>query len=143
MVYTVATAADLKVRYPDFADVEDATVTYWITDAQRFVTEAWMEVDYAPGMMALAAHNMARAGYGVAAETVSGIPAGVTRFKSGQFEANFSEEQANARASGSYASTRYGLEYQQLLRRNFGGPIVSNTGTVPYSPFQHFVDGGA
>lgn len=143
MAYTVPTAANLIARYPDFTDVEEATITYWITDAQRFVTEAWMEVDYAPGMMALAAHNMALSGYGVAAEAISGMPAGVKSFKSGQFSAEFTEEQANARASGSFASTRYGLEYQSLLRRNFGGPIVSNSGTVPYSPFYHYVDGEA
>lgn len=144
MAYTVPAAADLKARYTDFADVADATVDYWITDAQRFVTEAWMEVDYSVGLMAHAAHSMALGGLGVAAAAASGIPAGVTRFKSGSFEANFSEQQANASAAGDYSSTRYGMEFKRLVRRNVGsGPIVSSTGSLPYNPLQHFVDGGA
>lgn len=137
MAYTVPTAAELKVRYPDFAAVDDEVIEYWITDAQRSVDETWMEGDYAPALMALAAHNMSLAGYGVAAAATSTLPAGVTRFKSGSFEANFTEQQANARASGALSSTRYGLEYQNLLRRNFGGPLVSATGTVPYDLYRY------
>jgi hypothetical protein len=142
MAYVVPDAAALKARYPAFADVADDTVTYWITDAQRSVDESWTETDYAVALMALAAHNMALAGYGTEVLPVSEIPAGVTRIKSGQFEANFTEQQANARASGSLESTRYGQEYRQLLYRNRGGPMVSNTGTLP-PPYGHFVDGGA
>lgn len=144
MAFTVPTAAELKARYPAFAAVEDETVEYWTTDAQRFVTEAWTETDYSVALMALAAHNMALAGYGTEAAATSGIPAGVRRFKSGSFEAEFTEQQANAAASGDLSSTRYGQEYLGLLRRNRAGPRVTPTGTLPADTvFTHYVDGGA
>ena len=143
MAYTVPTADDLQIRYTPFAAVADATVDYWITDAQRFVTTDWTETDYAPALMALAAHNMTLAGLGTSAAATAGIPAGVKSFKSGQFSAEFTEQQANASASGSLESTRYGQEYLALLRRNRAGPRVTPTGAVPYPYPMHFVDGGA
>ena len=131
MAYTVPTAADLKARYAAFAAVDDAVVTYWITDAQRFVTEAWSETDYAVALMALAAHNMTLAGYETDAAAAGTVPAGITRMKSGSFELAFTEAAANARAEGSLDSTRYGVEYQELLERNRGGPRVAPTGIPP------------
>jgi hypothetical protein len=52
--------------------------------------------------------------------------------KSGSLALNFTTEAANARLTGSLSSTRYGQEYGMLLRRNRGGPLVSNTGAAPY-----------
>lgn len=143
MAYTVPTASDLKARYPAFATVENDTISYWITDAQRYVTEAWNETDYPVALMALAAHNLALAGYGSEAAATSGIPAGVKRFKSGSFEAEFTEQQANASAGGSLDATRYGQEFKRLLRRNRGGPRITNTGTLPIGVGQQYVDGEA
>lgn len=143
MAYTVPTADELQTRYPAFADVADVTVDYWIDDAQRFVDESWTESDYAPALMALAAHNMSLAGMGTEATTVSSLPAGVTRFKSGSFEANFTDDAANARMAGSFGATRYGQEYLLLLRRNKGGPRVQATGAVPYDPYVRYSQGQA
>lgn len=143
MAYTVPTADELQTRYPAFADVLDATVTYWITDAQRSVDETWFEADYAPALMALAAHNMTLAGMGADAATFSGIPAGISRLKTGAFEALFTDDAANARASGSFASTRYGQEYLAMLRRNKAGPRTSPTGALPYSPYYRYPHGEA
>lgn len=117
----------LAARYPAFASVDGSTVQYWLTDAERFVSAIWSEGDYAAGLMALAAHNMALAGLGSDAAALAGVPAGVTRMKSGSLELGFTEAAANARLNG---STRYELEYRTLLRRNLGGPIVGATGLV-------------
>lgn len=136
--YAKPAAAHLIIRYPAFAAVATSTIAYWLTDAERYVTDAWSEGDYAAGLMALAAHNMALAGLGTEAAAVSGIPAGVTRFKSGSFEAQFTEQQANAAASGDLTSTRYGQEYAALLRRNRAGARVTPTGVAPsldYPPY--------
>lgn len=135
--YAKPSAAHLIMRYPVFAAVPIGTIRMWLTDAERSVDSSWIEGDYAAALMALAAHNMALAGYGTEAAAVSGIPSGVKSFKSGQFSAEFTEQQANARASGALSSTRYGLEYQQLLRRNKGGPLVMATGTLPYDPYRY------
>jgi hypothetical protein len=121
----------LKMRYPAFASIEAGTIQYWLTDAERYVTTAWTEGDYAAGLMALAAHNMALAGYGTEATAVAAIPIGVSRFKSGTLDVTLTEAATNARASGDLSSTRYGIEYRALLARNRGGPLVAPTGITP------------
>lgn len=135
--------AHLRMRYPAFASVDSGTIQYWLTDAERSVGTNWMEGDYAAGLMALAAHNMMLAGYGTAATVVAAIPTGVTSFKSGSFSATFTEQQANARATGDLSSTIYGQEYKNLLRRNVGGPIVGPTGAVAYDPYIRYPQGEA
>lgn len=127
MAYTAPPPATLKLRYPAFSAVPDATVQYWLTDAQRFVDQSWSEVDYAPAIMAAAAHGMTVEGIGVAA---SSIPAGVTRFRSGSMDVAFSEAAATASVEGGWKATRYGLEYLALLARNRGGARVVGGGAA-------------
>lgn len=114
MAYIVPTAADLKARYPAFAAAADATVNVWIEDAQRIVTTSWAEADYRPGIMSLAAHNMAEQGILTGGQSL----AGVTSFRSSQFSVSLSDEAASATG---YAATIYGREYRTLLARNVGG----------------------
>jgi hypothetical protein len=132
--YTKPLPQHLKARYPAFADVAIATVQYWLTDAERYVDSSWTEGDYAAGLMALAAHNMMIAGLGTEAAALAAVPLGVTNIKSGTLSASFSSESAAGRISGALGSTRYGVEYQGLLRRNRGGALVLPTGTLPYDP---------
>lgn len=129
--YAKPAAAHLQARYPAFASVAASTVQYWLTDAERSVDVSWGEGDYAAALMALAAHNMALADLGPDQASLAGVPAGITQMRSGSLSLNFTPEAANARATGSFAATRYGQEYQLLLRRNRGGPLVSDTGVVP------------
>ncbi|TNE38298.1 MAG: DUF4054 domain-containing protein [Sphingomonadales bacterium] len=120
MAYTPPALSDFRARYPAFASVADATVTYWLTDALRYVDESWMEADYAPAIMAAAAHAMALAGFlsGPASLAVDGV----TSFKSGSFSASIDASVAQSASSGGWGATRYGREFQQLQRRNFAGP---------------------
>lgn len=129
--YMKPSAAHLVLKYPAFASVSPATVAFWLTDAERSVDASWSEGDYAAALMALAAHNMALAGLGSEGAALSGVPAGITRMKSGSLELGFTDAAANARMSGSFAATRYGQEYELLLRRNRGGPFVMGTGALP------------
>lgn len=136
--YAKPLAGHLLARYPAFAAVSLATSTYWLTDAERYVTDVWSEGDYAAGLMSLAAHNMTLAGLGTDGASLAGVPAGITRMKSGSLELGFTDAAANSRLEGGYDSTRYGAEYAMLLRRNRGGPYVSPTGVLPqyaYPPF--------
>lgn len=142
MAYEAPAPADLIIRYPAFADVDTDVIQYWLTDAERFVDESWTETDYPIGLMAMAAHNMALAGLGSDAAAVAGIPAGITKLKSGSLDVSFAESAATDRAAGALASTRYGGEFAQLRRVNKGGPRVTPTGTLPY-PQGHYVDGEA
>ena len=129
--YAKPSSAHLLIKYPAFADVSPATIAFWLTDAERYVTEAWGESDYAAGLMALAAHNMALSGLGSDGAAIPGLPAGVSRLKSGSLDVSFTDDAANARMGGSLGSTRYGAEYQALLRQNRGGPLVTASGIAP------------
>jgi hypothetical protein len=130
--YAKPSPAHLAIKYPVFAAVSPSTVQFWLTDAERYVTNAWSEGDYAAGLMALAAHNMALAGLGTEAEALADLPAGVSRFKSGTLDVTLTEAAANARINGGSGSTIYGAEYQMLLRKNRAGPLVASTGVAPY-----------
>lgn len=130
MPYAPPTPADLKARYPAFADVLDATVQIWLTDAERFVDETWLEDDYQPAIMSHAAHQMALLGIGTTTGAAA-IPAGVTRFKSGTMDITVSDAAADAAAAGDFGSTPYGREYARLLRRSHSGPRVVAAGVRP------------
>lgn len=126
MAYTAPAVSDFRTRYPAFASIADDVVQYWLTDAQRFVDQSWREVDYAPALMACAAHNLAMSGAltGVAGMALNGV----TSFKSGSFSANIDASAAQAAASGGWQATRYGKEFLALMRRNFAGPRLIRGG---------------
>jgi len=133
--YVKPSAAHLVARYPAFADVEVTTIRAWLADAERYVDESWAEGDYAPALMALAAHNMTLAGLGTEAAVFARVPAGITAMKSGSMSLSFTPESANARAAGGLSSTRYGMEFRTLQARNHSGPLVAATGLFPTEPF--------
>lgn len=140
--YTKPLPQHLIARYPAFAAVPTATIQYWLTDAERFVDDSWTEGDYAAGLMAMAAHNMALAGLGTEAAALSGVPGGITKIKSGALDISFSESAAADRQTGALGSTRYGADYAMLRRRNKGGPRVTATGTVPTGYLGGYVSSG-
>lgn len=130
MAYTPPTVEQLQARYPAFAAVADETIQVWLTNAESFVDESWAEGDYAPAIMAHAAHNMMLLSIG-AHSAAGSLPAGVTRFKSGVVDVTISESAASITSKGGYPSTVYGREFRALLRRNFAGPSAIRAGTVP------------
>lgn len=124
MAYDLPTAADLITRYPAFADVAVETIDLHISDASSGADTSWVEADYAPAIAALAAHNMALLGIGAQGEVAGYARAGVTRIRSGNFDASFSEGAVVKASSGSFEATPYGRIYKVLLQRNRGGPRV-------------------
>lgn len=140
MAYAKPAPADLRRRYPAFANVSDDDIQFWLTDAERFVDESWMEQDYAPALEAVAAHNMLRVNVtGLSFSKIAGLAAkGITQFKSGSFSAQLSDEAVAKITDGGWASTPYGDDYLALLRRNKTGMGVTDPGCVPapcYAPF--------
>lgn len=133
MAYTAPTSADLQARYPAFAAADDATIDYWLTDALRFVDETWTEGDYAPALMAAAAHRMARAGVLSTGATSGSAAAGVDRFRSGSVDIQFNSDAVKQAIGGGWKSTVYGQDYLELLARNRGGARVVGGGTVCFN----------
>jgi len=114
MAYTEPTYADFQARYPDLASTLEATFDYWLADAARFVGETWSEADYGPAKIAYAAHH-------IALSSTSAIPQGVSRFKSGTVDIGLTDAQASATG---FSATRYGRDFNALMRRNFAGPRI-------------------
>lgn len=124
--------AAFRARYPAFAGVDDATVTYWLADSVRFVDESWpIEGDRDPAMMARAAHSMFEQGLGTDAAG-SALASGLTQWRSGSAALQFSDAAAQKVADGGLEADRYGREYLALLRRNKMGIGVTAAGHVPH-----------
>lgn len=116
-----------RMRYPEFDGVAAQRIQYWLTDADRFVTDGW-GTDANPARMAYAAHKLilSRApGISDAANLASmGIPSGVTKFRSASFDVQISEAASNRSLSSGWDATAYGEEFAVMLRRNTGGPML-------------------
>ena len=124
---TPPTTSEFKTRYPAFASVADPTIEVWLTDAERYVTDAW-GADYAPGIMAYAAHQLELAGYGSGAGSGGAAAgSGVSSFKSGSLSVSFS----SAFSAGGWSATRYGDEFLAMLHRHRGGPITVSATPSP------------
>lgn len=128
MPYIAPAPADLKGMLPDFAAVPDATVQSWLTRAGRDVDQSWTEGDYAYAIVLLAAHFMTQNGIGAGA---SGLPDGVTDFRSGSFSVAIDREVVKVSAAGGYGATRYGRQFAQLLAKNRGGSRTTAGGALP------------
>lgn len=145
MAYDVPTAATLKAKYPAFADVADATVDVHLADAAATAVDtSWREADYAPAIMAFAAHRMATLDIGAHGQVAAYARQGVTSIRSGSFSATFDADKAKAAAAGALDATPYGQEYKRLLGMNKGGPrvVAARVETNPYGwPFRRRNDG--
>lgn len=125
MAYTVPTAADLKATYPAFADVPDATVDVHISRASTTAVDtSWPEAEYVPAIIDYAAHTMTLAGIGKQTEVEAYARTGLTRIRSGSFDASFSDSRVSKASGGKLDATSYGQAYKAALKRAKGGPRV-------------------
>lgn len=128
MAYVDATAADLKTRYPAFADVDDAVVNQALVEARRMVDTSWTEGDYQTAQLLYACHIMAIEGYGTSpdAQANTGQAANFTTIRSGQL--TLTRKASGGGSSGGeswYMQTRYGSRFWMLLGQNRGGGRVA------------------
>jgi hypothetical protein len=126
MPYDLPTAAQFKAKFLTFAAIGDPTLDMAITEASASVDRSWIEADYQPAIMYLAAHIMTIDGVlsatvdleNVSSVINSGI---VTKMKVGDVDvtlAGAASGTAGAGAATGLRSTGYGLRYLELLRRN-------------------------
>lgn len=120
MPYTVPAAADLQARYPAFASVATTWIDAVIADASRSVGTDWMEADYQPAIMALAAHMLVREG--ALGDTKAAGPV-VSRSFDGM---TMTYAQTVGVSSSEFESTAYGQQYRRMLRANVAGAYALN-----------------
>lgn len=136
--HAAPTPANLIQAYPAFAAIAPGTIRYWLTRAAQSVDTSWVEADFPYAIMALAAHYMAEQGLGTGGQAAGMLAAGITGFKSGALDVRFSDKASTAAASGGFGSTSYGREFQMLVRRNRGGPRVTEPAAFPCYPLGYY-----
>ena len=133
MPYTVPSALDLKARYPEFAPVDNALIGSVINEAAAQVSTRWLERDYVPAIINLAAHLLASEGEPSRTRNNGVVVADLGPIKSVQVGAitttyasrDESESQTTSSvAPNQLADTVYGKRYLMLLRANFAGVMV-------------------
>lgn len=120
MPYVVPTVAELQTRYPVFLGVDDAVISAVIVDAARNVDATWLEADYQPAIMALAAHMLVEEGATGRDVEFAGA---ITSSKLGDAQDSYSGLTA-AQAAGEFSSTAYGRKFMQLRALNCQGVVL-------------------
>lgn len=123
MPYTIATPADLKQRYPEFAAVPDQRVAYWIADAGNAFDIEPLGKNQVTAQALYAAHQLAMEGDGEA--DGDGVPVGVTSMRSGSLSLSFDAGYVASRAEGGWGATKYGAQLYSLLKSYLSGPRVT------------------
>lgn len=118
------------MRFPEFSDVPEPTISLILDEAIAQVGDTWVERDRTPAILYLAAHMLSRQGFGAnggGAGSGTGATGALKRRKVGDVEVEF-QGAANSGSGGGissdYGLTMYGQAYFRLLRRNFPAVAV-------------------
>jgi hypothetical protein len=126
MPYVLPDATRFKAKFPTFAAIEEPTIANAILEASASVDTSWIEADYQPAIMYLAAHIMTIDGVVVAGSDLGSaggaINAGlISEMKVGDVQVKLSGASSGSGGAGTATglrSTGYGLRHLELLRRN-------------------------
>ena len=125
---TPISAADLKIRFPEFAAIADGTIDVFVTNSIVIIGDGdnWpTPAAYQLAQGYLVAHDMTLAGYGQASlAQLKGLQ-GVTRFKADDLDISFSDEAAKSQLSSPIKSTHYGRQFVELRGRYFPAIAVA------------------
>lgn len=121
MPYTTPTAAEFKTRFPVFVSEGDDRIDAFLVEAQRSVDDSWLEDDYQPATMYLAAHLLLTENQAAgAAVGTSGV------VKSESFGGEISKTYVTGSEEDALGlrGSVYGRRYLELLKKNHGGPFT-------------------
>jgi hypothetical protein len=130
MPYTVPTVDQFQTRFPIFADADTELVQMILDEAAGSVDKSWIERDYQPAIMYLAAHLLAtdnsEEGDSV---NIGGANAGAIASETfGAISVSYQNSASNVAGSSSltdlYGGTVYGRRFLALLRRNKPAIVV-------------------
>lgn len=129
------TAADFKARYPSFDSKPDTYVTAVLNEARGEVSDAWIEQDQVPALLAYTAYLiLAEAGANASIAVGDGVGVGIsgalTEVWVGDVKAKFADVKSGSgggSGSGSSispAATLYWSEFERLRRRSFPAVLI-------------------
>lgn len=124
MAWTAPTAAELKIRFPGFAAVDDAVVQAALDEAAFYVDETWIsESQFKTGRMLYAAHVLTLDKQGAGLESRLAGLSGFSSVTLGPMQISGGGK-SGSEAFGSLSSTSYGVRFLALLRMNSPGVAV-------------------
>lgn len=123
MTYARLPLAQFQATYPAFSTLTAEPYAAWATKAEARVGENYGD-EQQDATELLTAHLLALNGIGGAPGAAMLAATGAVKFKSGTFDASISESVVAQRAKGGYGATPWGIQFQEIQRRLFGGPVL-------------------
>jgi hypothetical protein len=112
----VPAAQNLKLKFPEFAQLDDATVEFAIEEASRNVDDSWLPKDATLGLLYLAAHYL-MVGQQRAQSATGQV---VQSEKMGEMSITYAQfPQINATDASDLKTTLYGVRFLELAHINF------------------------
>lgn len=127
MTVIIPTATSMKLKFPEFIEVDDVTIEFAIEEASYGVGDNWT-AGSSIAIMYLAAHLIA-AGQAaiIAMEAMEEGSGSISKESIGRISIAYKvpSTAANADATADdFASSSYGRRFLELRDLNFGGPVV-------------------
>lgn len=130
MAYEPPTYQEFITRFPIFAgdQYSQPVVEAILVEASRGADNSWLEPDYKPAVMYLAAHLLANDNSGEGEDVTFGASqsTNISGESFGGMSISYASPAAGgANASATYGNTEYGRRYLRLLRLNKPGVVVA------------------
>lgn len=118
---TIPTASSIKLKFPEFAELDDSVIEFAIEEARLDVGSNWT-VGYNIALVQLTAHFIAAAQQ--ASEDAAGDSGEIASESIGRMSISYKATSAANAVSSDLSSTTYGKRFIELRDRNFGGPEI-------------------
>ncbi len=124
MAVTAPTASSIKIRFPEFAGVADATIEFIIAEAVQVVGDTW-DIQQDLAVMYLVAHHVS-CSIAAAASGGTGSDGTIVSESIGRLSRTYARAAASdASQSSTLKSTSYGKRFLEIQRGNFPGPVIA------------------
>ena len=113
---TEVTAQSMKLKFPEFANQDDATIEFAIEEAARNVDDTWLAKDKNLAWMYMAAHYLS-----VAINNALVVNnKQVVSERIGEISVTYAQpQQSTLKDPTDLATTTYGMRYRELSKLNF------------------------
>jgi hypothetical protein len=122
MSVTIPTATSIKMRFPEFAEIDDSVIEFAIEEARLEVGDNWLEATASIALAYLVAHYVAASRDRV--DEAAGSSGDVASESFGRFSITYAKNSASTASSTDKESSPYGLRYLEILGANFSGPVI-------------------
>lgn len=124
MTLTIPTATSIKLRFPEFADVDDAQIEFAIEEAKLEVSDTNWTVGYNVALVYLTAHYVSAAISRIDSAGAGGESA-IASESIGRLSITYARSNTKVEAvADDKESTSYGRRYLEMVVGNFSGATI-------------------